>query len=41
MVVGSGHATLLKGGSVKLKINLTSKAKRGLKHLGRFSITIG
>jgi Ca2+-binding RTX toxin-like protein len=40
VVVGSGHATLLAAGSVKLKINLTSKAKRGLKRLGRFSIAI-
>jgi hypothetical protein len=40
VVVGSGHATLLAAGSVKLKINLTSKAKLGLKRLGRFSIAI-
>jgi Ca2+-binding RTX toxin-like protein len=38
--VGTGHATLLAAGSVKIKINLTSKAKRDLKRLGRFTVTI-
>jgi Ca2+-binding RTX toxin-like protein len=40
VVVGTGHATLLAAGSVKVKINLTSKAKRDLKRLGRFTIAI-
>jgi Ca2+-binding RTX toxin-like protein len=40
VVVGSGHATLLAAGTVKLEINLTAKAKRGLKRLGRFTVAI-
>jgi Ca2+-binding RTX toxin-like protein len=40
VVVGTGHATLLAAGSVKIKITLTSKAKRDLKRLGRFPVTI-
>lgn len=41
VVVGSGHATLLAAGSVKLKINLLAKAKRGLGRLGgKFTIAI-
>ncbi len=40
VVVGSGHATLLAAGSVKIRIRLTSKAKHGLKRLGRISIAI-